>query len=57
MVGGNIPSRTQTLSIAIYDRVQAFEMESAGLLSALLLGASLVAMALVRALGGRNVKV
>ena len=57
MVGGNIPSRTQTLSIAIYDRVQAFEMEAAGLLSALLLGASLVAMALVRALGGRNVRV
>ena len=57
MVGGNIPSRTQTLSIAIYDRVQAFEMETAGLLSALLLGASLVAMALVRALGGRNVRV
>ena len=57
MVGGNIPSRTQTLSIAIYDRVQAFEMETAGLLSALLLGASLLAMALVRALGGRNVRV
>ena len=57
MVGGNIPSRTQTLSIAIYDQVQAFEMESAGALSALLLGASLVAMALVRALGGRNVRV
>ena len=57
MVGGNIPSRTQTLSIAIYDRVQAFEMEAAGLLSALLLGASLLAMAFVRALGGRNVRV
>ena len=57
MVGGNIPSRTQTLSIAIYDRVQAFEMEAAGLLSALLLGASLLAMAFVRALGDRNVRV
>ena len=57
MVGGNIPSRTQTLSIAIYDRVQAFEMEAAGALSALLLGASLLAMAFVRALGGRNVRV
>ena len=53
MVGGNIPSRTRTLSIAIYDRVQAFDMEAAGLLSALLLAASLVAMALVRALAGR----
>ena len=57
MVGGNIPSRTQTLSIAIYDRVQAFDMEAAGLLSALLLAASLVAMALVRALAGRAVRV
>ena len=57
MVGGNIPSRTRTLSIAIYDRVQAFEMEAAGLFSALLLIASLVAMALVRALAGRGVRV
>ena len=57
MVGGNIPSRTQTLSIAIYDRVQAFDMEAAGLLCALLLAASLVAMALVRALAGREVRV
>ena len=57
MVGGNIPSRTRTLSIAIYDRVQAFEMEVAGLFSALLLIASLIAMALVRALAGRGVRV
>ena len=57
MVGGNIPSRTQTLSIVIYDRVQAFEMEAAGVLSAVLLVASLVCMALVRALAGRGIKV
>ena len=57
MVGGNIPSRTRTLSIAIYDRVQAFEMEAAGVLSAVLLAASLIAMALVRALAGRGVRV
>ena len=57
MVGGNIPSRTQTLSIAIYDRVQAFEMEAAGLFSALLLISSLIAMALVRALAGRGVRI
>ena len=57
MVGGNIPSQTRTLSIAIYDRVQAFEMEAAGVLSAVLLAASLIAMALVRALAGRGVRV
>lgn len=57
MVGGNIPSRTQTLSIAIYDRVQAFDMEAAGMLSAVLLASSLVAIALVRALAGRAVRV
>ena len=57
MVGGNIPSRTQTLSIAIYDRVQSFDMETAGLLSALLLVASLVAIALVRVLAGRAVRI
>ena len=56
MVGGNIPSRTQTLSIAIYEHVQAFEMEAAGMFSALLLAASLIAMALVRALAGRGVE-
>ena len=56
MVGGNIPSRTQTLSIAIYEHVQAFEMEAAGMFSALLLVASLIAMALVRALAGRGVE-
>ncbi len=57
MVGGNIPSRTQTLSIAIYDHVQAFEMEAAGVLSAVLLAASLVSMALVRALAGHGARV
>ena len=57
MVGGNIPSRTRTLSIAIYDHVQAFDMDAAGLLSAVLLAASLVAMALVRVLAGRAVRV
>ena len=57
MVGGNIPSRTQTLSIAIYDRVQAFDMEGGGDCSPpLLLAASLVAMALgcARSAAGRS---
>ncbi len=33
MVAGNIPGRTQTASVAIYDSVQAFRMEEAHLLA------------------------
>jgi molybdate transport system permease protein len=29
MVGGNLPGRTRTLSIALFDQVQAFELEAA----------------------------
>jgi molybdate transport system permease protein len=36
MVAGNIPGRTQTASIAIYDAVQAFRFESAHLLAIVL---------------------
>jgi molybdate transport system permease protein len=46
MVGGSIPGETQTVAIAIYDRVQAFDMRSAGIMSASLLAVSLVALAL-----------
>lgn len=42
MVGGNIPNETQTIAIAIYDRVQAFDNESAQVMSAALLIFSLV---------------
>jgi len=37
MVGGNIPGQTRTLSIAIYDRMQAFDDRSAGVMAAMLL--------------------
>src|SRR5262245_16587862 len=37
MVGGNLPGRTRTLSIAIYDRMQAFDDRSAGVMAATLL--------------------
>jgi molybdate transport system permease protein len=37
MVGGSIPAETKTLSIAIYDRVQAFRDGEAALMSAALL--------------------
>jgi molybdate transport system permease protein len=41
MVGGNIPGETRTLSIAIYDRMQAFDDRAAGVMAA-----SLVAIAI-----------
>jgi molybdate transport system permease protein len=37
MVGGNIPGETRTLSIAIYDRMQAFDDRAAGVMAATLL--------------------
>jgi molybdate transport system permease protein len=40
MVGGNIPGETRTLSIAIYDRAQAFDDVAAGTMSAVLLAFS-----------------
>ena len=54
MVGGSIPGRTRTLSIAIYDRVQAFDMGSAQTMSLLLVACSLVAVALVFAADRRR---
>jgi molybdate transport system permease protein len=34
MVGGNLPGETRTLSVAIYDRMQAFDDRSAGVMAA-----------------------
>jgi molybdate transport system permease protein len=36
-VGGNLPGETRTLSVAIYDRMQAFDDRSAGIMAATLL--------------------
>ena len=47
MVGGSIAGETKTLSIAIYDRVQAFDMASAHVMALALALASLVALAFV----------
>ena len=46
MVGGNISGETRTISIAIYDRVQAFDNAAAGKMAGLLLLISLVTIAL-----------
>lgn len=53
MVGGNIPGETETISIAIYDRVQAFDHAAAASMSALLLVVSIVTIALTFALSRR----
>jgi len=47
MVGGSIPGETRTIAIAIYDRVQAFDNYAAGIMSALLLVLSLVALGII----------
>ena len=45
MVGGNIPGETKTIAVAIYDRVQAFDLHSAHTMAATLVAVSLVAVA------------
>ncbi len=47
MIGGNIPGRTQVLSIAIYDHVEALDYAHAHVLSAGLLIAAFVMLALL----------
>lgn len=52
MVGGGIPGETRTAALAIYDRAQAFDTAGAGAMSALLLGFSVAAIAIVYGLTG-----
>jgi molybdate transport system permease protein len=54
MIGGSIPGETRVLSIAIYDQVQAFHIDRAGVMSAVLLAFSLVAIAIVHMLARRR---
>ena len=53
MVGGAIPGETETVAIAIYDRVQAFDDRGAALMSAVLLAFSLAAIGLTFGLSSR----
>jgi len=53
MVGGNIPAETRTLSIAIYDRVQAFDDRGAGVMAATLLVFVTAALAATNVLSRR----
>ena len=54
MIGGNIPGETQTLSLALYDRVQAFQYDEAGIMAATLLAISFIAIAIVHATARRS---
>ena len=54
MVGGAIPGETKTVSIAIYDKVQSFDTAGAGALALLLLGISLIAIAVSYGVFGQN---
>lgn len=56
MVGGNIPGETQTVAIAIYDRVQAFDDAAAGAMSLALLLVSLATIAVSYGLADRLLK-
>jgi len=53
MVGGSIPGETKTIAIAIYDRVQAFDTESAGVMAATLVAISFSAIAVTFWLSAR----
>ncbi len=53
MVGGNIPGSTRTLSIAIYDRMQAFDDRAAGIMAAVLLFVAVATLTITSGLGRR----
>ena len=53
MVGGSIPGETRTIAIAIYDRVQAFDTQSAAIMSSVLVAISLFTIAVTFALSAR----
>lgn len=53
MVGGNISGETRTVAIAIYDKVQAFDDHSAGIMSAALVAFSFLSISLIHWLGKR----
>ncbi|HUI74553.1 MAG TPA: molybdate ABC transporter permease subunit [Candidatus Acidoferrum sp.] len=54
MVGGNLPGITQTVSIAIYDRVQSLDYSAANQMALVLLSISFVVLSSVYALNRRG---
>ena len=53
MVGGSIPGETKTIAISIYDKVQGFDDQGAGIMSATLVAISLFTIALTYWLSAR----
>ena len=53
MVGGNLPGETRTLSVAIYDRMQAFDDRSAGIMATVLLLVALATLMVTTVLSRR----
>src|SRR5580658_6753201 len=53
MVGGNIPGVTETVSIAIYDKVQALDYASANRMALLLMAFSFVTLSITYAINRR----
>ncbi|MBV7316086.1 molybdate ABC transporter permease subunit [Shewanella sp. NIFS-20-20] len=53
MMGGNIAGETKTISIAIYDNVQAFDFDSAGIMSLVLLMFAVTALIVTTSLSRR----
>jgi molybdate transport system permease protein len=54
IVGGNLPGETRTLSVAIYDRMQAFDDRGAGAMAAALLSIAVATLAVTTALSRRG---
>ena len=53
MVGGNLPGQTRTLSVAIYDRMHAFDDRGAGVMAATLLVMAVAALMVTTMLSRR----
>lgn len=53
MFAGNIAGRTQTMPLAIYGRYEAGDLDTALLLSVVLLAAAMLVLLVVRSVGGR----
>jgi molybdate transport system permease protein len=56
MVGGSIPGETRTVSIAIYDRVQAFDQPAAATMALMLMLIAVLALAVTNTLARRAVR-
>lgn len=55
MLGGNIPGITRTLSISIYDNVQALDYATAGNTALLLVAFAFIVLCITHALGRREI--